>query len=87
MLISPDYLELQKALHAGGSKMAGSMVGSVESVTTSQLKLKKLGLLPKGQFTDIARSTVSLATEGFFEGVEAGDIAAGTRQRGGCRAP
>lgn len=65
----------EKALHARGSKMAGSMVGSVESVTTSQLKLKKLGLLPKGQFTDIARSTVSLATEGFFEGVEAGDIA------------
>jgi len=64
----------EKLLHAGGSKMAGSMVGSVESVTTSQLKLKKLGLLPKGQFTDIARSTVSLATEGFFEGVEAGDI-------------
>ncbi|NGN93459.1 NAD(P)/FAD-dependent oxidoreductase [Nocardioides sp. KC13] len=65
----------EKMLHAGGSKMAGSMVGSVESVTTSQLKLKKLGLIPKGQFTDIARSTVSLATEGFFEGVEAGDIA------------
>ncbi|OIJ24964.1 flavin-containing monooxygenase [Nocardioides luteus] len=65
----------EKLLHAGGSKMAGSMVGSVESVTTSQLKLKKLGLIPKGQFTDIARSTVSLATEGFFEGVEAGDIA------------
>ncbi|WP_328528875.1 NAD(P)/FAD-dependent oxidoreductase [Nocardioides sp. NBC_00368] len=64
----------EKVLHAGGSKMAGSMVGSVESVTTSQLKLKKLGLIPKGQFTDIARSTVSLATEGFFEGVEAGDI-------------
>ncbi|MFE7224876.1 flavin-containing monooxygenase [Nocardioides sp. NPDC057577] len=64
----------EKVLHAGGSKMAGSMVGSVESVTSGQLKLKKLGLLPKGQFTDIARSTVSLATEGFFEGVEAGDI-------------
>ncbi|MER7557650.1 FAD-dependent oxidoreductase [Nocardioides sp. NPDC126508] len=64
----------EKLLHAGGSKMAGSMVGSVESVTTGQLKLKKLGLIPKGQFTDIARSTVSLATEGFFEGVEAGDI-------------
>ncbi|MGH3349092.1 MAG: flavin-containing monooxygenase [Nocardioides sp.] len=65
----------EKMLHAGGSKIAGSMVGSVESVTTGQLKLKKLGLLPKGQFTDIARATVSLATEGFFEGVEAGDIA------------
>ncbi|MEI7054621.1 NAD(P)/FAD-dependent oxidoreductase [Nocardioides sp. CCNWLW239] len=64
----------EKVLHAGGSKMASSMVGSVESVTSGQLKLKKLGLLPKGQFTDIARSTVSLATEGFFEGVEAGDI-------------
>ena len=64
----------EKVLHAGGSKMAGSMVGSVESVTTGQLNLKNLGLLPKGEFTDIARSTVSLTTDGFFEGVEAGDI-------------
>lgn len=63
-----------KVLHAGGSKMANSMLGTVEKVTTRQLKLKKLGLVPEGTFGDIARATVSLATEGFFEGALDGSI-------------
>ncbi len=66
---------LEKLLHARGSAMANSMLGSVEKVTTGQLKLADLGLVPRGQFSDIARSTVSLATEGFFEGVAEGRIA------------
>ena len=64
----------EKLLHANDSKIAGSMLGSVEKVSTGQLKLEKLGLVPQGQFSDIAKSTVSLATEGFFEGVESGAI-------------
>jgi dimethylaniline monooxygenase (N-oxide forming) len=64
----------EKLLHANGSKLANNMLGSVEGVTTKQLKLKTLGLVPKGTFADIAKSTVSLATEGFFEGVESGAI-------------
>ena len=64
----------ERLLHAGDSRLAGGMLGSVESVTTKQLKLEKLGLVPRGRFSDIARSTVSLATEGFFEGVESGAI-------------
>lgn len=63
-----------KVLHAGNSRIANGMVGSLEKVTTRQLKLKELGLVPEGTFADIARSTVSLATEGFFEGAVAGDI-------------
>ncbi len=65
----------EKLLHARNSAMANSMLGSVEKVTTGQLKLDDLGLVPRGQFSDIARSTVSLATEGFFEGVAEGRIA------------
>lgn len=64
----------EKVLHAGNSKIANGMIGSIEKVTTKQLKLKKHGLVPGGQFQDIARSTVSLATEGFFEGVDEGTI-------------
>lgn len=64
----------EKLLHARDSAMANSMLGSVEKVTTGQLKLRDLGLVPQGRFADIARSTVSLATEGFFEGVAEGRI-------------
>lgn len=64
----------EKLLHANDSKIAGGMLGSVEGVTTKQLKLKELGLVPQGTFSDIAKSTVSLATEGFFDGVADGTI-------------
>jgi len=64
----------EKLLHARDSAVAGSMLGSVEKVTTGQLGLDDLGLVPLGQFSDIAKSTVSLATEGFFEGVRDGRI-------------
>lgn len=64
----------EKLLHKHDSALAGNMLGSVEKVTTKQFRLSELGLLPRGTFADIAKSTVSLATEGFFEGVESGDI-------------
>jgi len=64
----------EKLLHARDSALANSMLGSVEKVTTGQLGLTGLGLVPLGRFSDIARSTVSLATEGFFEGVASGRI-------------
>lgn len=65
----------EKLLHANGSALAGNMLSSVEKVTTRQLKLQRLGLVPRGTFADIAKSTVSLATEGFFGGVASGAIA------------
>lgn len=64
----------ERLLHARDSAMANGMLGSVEKVTTKQLGLEDLGLVPEGQFSDIARSTVSLASEGFFEGVTEGRI-------------
>ncbi|MBF4161419.1 flavin-containing monooxygenase [Nocardioides acrostichi] len=59
----------ERLLHANDSKIASGMLGSVEGVTTKQLGLQDLDLVPQGTFSDIAKSTVSLATEGFFEGV------------------
>ncbi len=72
------YIELkgaEKFLHGAGRPVRNSMLGSVQSVITKQLKLGKLGALPRGSFERIARSTVSLVTEGFFEGIGQGRIA------------
>ncbi|MEV1320366.1 NAD(P)/FAD-dependent oxidoreductase [Micromonospora arborensis] len=72
------YLNLrgfERFLHGPGNGLRQRMVDSVGSVATRQLKLRELGLVPNGSFEDIARSTVSLATEGFFERVTDGRIA------------
>ncbi len=65
----------ERVLHANDSALASGMLGSVGAVTVRQLGLADLRLVPNGSFGDIARSTVSLATEGFFEGVRGGSIA------------
>jgi cation diffusion facilitator CzcD-associated flavoprotein CzcO len=72
------YIELkgvEKFLHGGGRPVRNSMLGSVQSLITRQLRLKKLGALPRGSFERIARSTVSLVTDGFFDLVAKGRIA------------
>jgi dimethylaniline monooxygenase (N-oxide forming) len=71
------YIRLQgveKFLHGPGRPVRNSMLGSVQSVITKQLKLKQRGALPRGSFERIARSTVSLVTDGFFDLVEKGRI-------------
>ncbi|RQW99520.1 flavin-containing monooxygenase [Micromonospora inaquosa] len=72
------YLRLkgfERFLHGPGNGLRQSMVNSVGSVATRQFNLRELGLVPNGNFEDIARSTVSLGTEGFFERVTDGRIA------------
>jgi cation diffusion facilitator CzcD-associated flavoprotein CzcO len=61
-------------LHGPGKFVRNQLVGGVQALTTAQLGLKKLGLVPRGDFERIARSTVSLVTEGFYEGVKEGKI-------------
>lgn len=61
-------------LHTIGRPMRWMMLSSVESAVKWQLKLKKNSLHPGGHFEDIARSTVSLASDGFFEAVDKGTI-------------
>lgn len=65
---------VERFLHGPGDGLRRRMLGSVQSVATRQLKLAPLGLVPGGSFEDIARSTVSLATDDFYERVAAGTI-------------
>jgi dimethylaniline monooxygenase (N-oxide forming) len=65
---------VEKFLHGSGKSIRNSMLGQVQWVITKQCKLQALGLLPPTPFETIARSTVSLVTDGFFESVAAGKI-------------
>jgi cation diffusion facilitator CzcD-associated flavoprotein CzcO len=64
----------EKFLHGPGDPIRRSMVSSVGSVVTKQLRLRELGLVPRTDFDQIARANVSLATDGFSEHVESGNI-------------
>lgn len=52
-----------------GRPIRNSMLGSVEGVVARQLKLREVGLHPEKPLETIARSTVSLVTDGFYEAV------------------
>ena len=72
-----EYIELEgfeRFLHGAGKVIRDAMLDSVQSVITRQLKLRELGLLPKTPLESIARSTVSLVSDGFFERVESGEF-------------
>lgn len=64
----------EKFLHGIGKPVRNSMLGQVQWVVTKQCKLRELDLHPQTPFETIARSTVSLVTDGFFESVAAGRI-------------
>lgn len=64
----------EKFLHGPGNRIRQGMLSSVGDVATKQLKLNELELLPRGVFADIVRNAIGLISEGFFEGVAAGQI-------------
>jgi Flavin-binding monooxygenase-like len=66
---------VEKFLHGPANGMRGNMINSIGSASVRQFGLKRLNLVPSGQMEDIVRGAIGLATEGFFEGVEAGRIA------------
>ncbi len=72
-----EYIELkgiERFLHGVGKGVRNALLRSVQSVITRQLELEQLGLVPDGPFENIARSTVSLTSDGFFERVAAGKL-------------
>lgn len=71
----------EKFLHGPGNGIRRGMLNSIGSVSVRQFKLKQLGLVPRGHMEDIIRGAIGLATEGFFEGVEAGRIRVHRDQR------
>jgi glycine/D-amino acid oxidase-like deaminating enzyme len=64
----------ERFLHGRGDPLRRGMLASMQALVVRQLRLKRLGLVPPGKFEDIARSTVSLATDGFYAKVEQGSI-------------
>jgi len=71
------YIQLKGAeafLHGKGKKVSAGMLGSVQGVIEKQFKLEKLGLHPHTGLDTIVRSTVSLASDGFFKHIENGEL-------------
>ncbi len=71
------YLRLrgvERFLHGPGNGVRRRMLNSIGSVSVRQFGLKDQDLVPGGQMEDIVKGAIGLATEGFFEGVEAGRI-------------
>ena len=69
-----DLKGFEKFLHGKGKKVSGGMLGSVQGVIEGQFKLEKLNLHPHNGLDTIVRSTVSLASDVFFDKVEAGSL-------------
>lgn len=65
---------VEQFLHGRGDTLRQWLVDFVGSAVARQLRLKRLDLVPNGSFADIARSTVSLSSDGFYEQVAAGKI-------------
>lgn len=65
---------VERFLHGWGAAVTDRVVDALGALVSAQLRLRKLGLVPDGTFADIARSTVSLVTDGFYQQVAAGRI-------------
>lgn len=65
---------VEKFLHGPANGIRGRMINSIGTVSVRQFGLRRLRLVPPGQMEDIVRGAIGLATEGFFEGVDAGRI-------------
>lgn len=65
---------LERFLHGPGDGLRRRMLTSVGRDSVRSGKLHDLGLVPPGTMEDIVRGPISLVSEGFFEGVEAGRI-------------
>lgn len=62
-------------LHGSGRFIRNMLLGTVQSVVARQLNLKKVGLDPGTPLETIARSTVSLVSDGFYDKIEDGRLA------------
>lgn len=69
-----DVKGFEAFLHGIGRPLRNTMLGSVEGVINRQLKLEKVNLHPDKPLETIARSTVSLVSDGFYDKVAKGII-------------
>lgn len=71
------YIELrgfERFLHGPGRFLRNAMLGTVQRIVSRQLGLAKIGLEPDRPLESIARSTVSLVSDGFYEKVADGRL-------------
>lgn len=64
----------ERFLHGPGRFIRAAMLSTVQTVISRQLRLDQIGLMPAGKLETIARSTVSLVSEGFYAKVEKGRL-------------
>ncbi|WWC92595.1 uncharacterized protein L201_007554 [Kwoniella dendrophila CBS 6074] len=60
--------------HGLGRPIRAAIISTVSAVISTQLKLNKFGLYPDKPFDTIARSSVSLASQGFVTAVDSGRL-------------
>lgn len=77
-----DVKGFERFLHGPGRPVRNGMLSSVQRVIARQLNLKEIGLEPQSKLETIARSTVSLVTDGFYEKIASKEIGF---QRGSIR--
>ena len=65
---------IEKFLHGWGQPLGNAMLAQIQWVVTRQCRLRQLDLLPERPFKTIARSTISLSTDGFYESVASGKL-------------
>ena len=65
---------IEKFLHGTGQPLRNAMLAQVQWAIAQQCRLKQLDLLPEKSFETIARSTVSLSTDGFYKSVASGKL-------------
>jgi dimethylaniline monooxygenase (N-oxide forming) len=70
--LEPNWFE--RFYNGRGRRSRDAAFDLLQALVTRQLGLRELGLVPDGRFEEIAQSTASLATEGFYEKVAAGQI-------------
>lgn len=69
-----DRHGVEKFMHGSGKAVSKGMLGSVQGVVTSQFKLDEIDLNPHTGLETIVRSTVSLASDNFFDYVQKGQL-------------
>ena len=64
----------EKFIHGRGKFLRDTMLSTVQGIISRQLDLRKINLEPDAPLETIARSTVSLVTDGFYEKVADGTL-------------
>ena len=69
-----DPGRFERFLHGPARGLRSGLLALIQASVIRQLRLRRLDLVPRGKFEDIAEATESLVSEGFYENIAAGKI-------------